>query len=170
MKKLLGSAAVVILIIAIGGSYVFPKLQLPVGATPGSNIDSPDLTRNGVVTYEYRKALSRATTTVCAIRSPQATSTLVSTELKITTASSTAVVFSAAKATTAFATTTSLLEFSFGSGVQGSAYLPATSTAVDSKYVFAPNDWVVWGLEGIADADLTDDKLLGVCQAQFRVI
>lgn len=169
MKKLLKLSLVAVVVIAIGGAYVFPQIKGSFGALAGPDIQSPYLSVDGLV-HEYRRVgLSLATTTPCAVLSPSATSTLIHTSVEVRVASSTATVWSASKATTAFATTTSLLEFSLGSGAKGTMFLNATSTAVDSKFVFGPNEYLVWGLEGIADLDLTSDKLLGTCQAEFVV-
>ncbi len=169
MNKILKLSLVAVVVIAIGGAYVFPKFQFPLGGLAGPDIQSPYLSVDGLV-HEYRRvALNKATTTPCAVRSPSATSTLVLTSLQINVSSSTATVWSASKATSAFATTTSLLEFAASSGVKGTMFLNATSTAIDSKFVFGPNEYLVWGLEGIEVLDLTSDKLLGVCQAEFVV-
>lgn len=118
---------------------------------------------------EYRQKSLVASTTACALQSPAATSTVAHFSARLTTASSTATVWTLAKATTPYATTTAFDQFSIGSGELGAMYVGvASSTAPDDLGVIAPNNWLVVGVQGTAIADST--KLNGVCQAEFLVI
>lgn len=160
-------ALVVVALIAIG-AYAFPRIQANLGAQPGPDLDSKCSTQNGMTICRERKALTTATTTPCAIKSPAATSTLAATYVAVTVASSTATTWTFAKATSAFATTTYLDSFSLSSGVQGTMYSSATTTGVDIKQSIAPNTWFVVGRAGTTEADTTLFK--GFCSAQFNVI
>lgn len=143
-----------------------------VGALAGPDIASPYLRWGDLATYRTKLALNTATNTPCAIQSPAATSTFVSTTLRINVGSSTATTWFASKGTSAYATTTNLGQFALGSGAQGTLYV-ATSTAqvagvvmtVDSAAVFAPNTWIVWTVAGTAISD--SSKFTGTCQAIF---
>jgi hypothetical protein len=146
--------------------------QKETGAFPSTDITSERLSFNGIEKYYYRQALRTATTTPCSIKSPAATSTYTYDALKITTGTSTATVWTFAKATTAFATTTQLGVFSLGSGAQGSMVAstsPSTGiTLIDDTRVLAPNTWLVWGVQGTTISGTS--KLLGVCSAEFTVL
>ena len=75
MKKNAVLALVAVLVIAIGG-YMFPKV-IPFGAQSQSVTDGSCYNLEGVVKCPVRSTLTQATTTVCALKSPSATSTLV---------------------------------------------------------------------------------------------
>lgn len=107
-----------------------------------------------------------ASTTACALQAPASTSTVSHFSVRLTTASSTATVWTLAKATTPYATTTAFDQFSIGSGALGSMFVgAASSTAPDEVSVIGPNEYLVVGVQGTAIADST--KLNGVCQAEF---
>lgn len=124
----------------------------------------------GGVRHEYRRAaLNTATTTPCALQSPAATSTLLHSALRIEVGTSTATVWTVAKAANAFATTTAFDQFSLGSGAQGTMFVgSASSTAPDEISVIAPSQYVVWGVQGTTIANSA--LLTGYCQAEFIVI
>lgn len=166
MKNILKVVLSVAVVIAIGGGYLFPKFA-PLGSVVGPELLSPFFSVDGV-RHEYRRVkLATATTTPCAVRSPSATSTLLSASVQINVATSTATTWTLAKATTGFATTTALSVFSLGSGELGTLTYSATTTGVDTKDVISPNTFLVWGAAGFAPAGTT--LLTGVCQAEFLV-
>lgn len=142
------------------------KGESNLGALSSPDISSPYLGWGGVRSFKYRAALNTATNTPCAFLSPAGTSTLVSSQLIVTTGSTTATIWRTARHTTAFATSTaSINTFSLASGLQGAFNTVATSTAVDANTTFPPNTYLVWSLEGTAHSDTT--KLNGYCQAEF---
>ncbi len=170
MSKSLKAVAVVVAIIAIGGAYMFPQVQKMVGAIPGSDLQS-DITIGNTPFRAIRQKLVLATTTPCAIKSPSATSTLLSAGVSVTVASSTATVWTIAKAANQYATTTRLAVFSLGSATQGtmvatSSYLGAVP-AVDDLQVVAPNSFIVISKAGDTPAGT---GLGGTCSAMFQVI
>lgn len=169
-KKLQGVLAVAI-VIAISASFFFPSgttvVERVVGAVSGPDFYFDYFGVNDVLRYPSRKTLVLATTTPCAIKSPSATSTLLHTSLQIIVASSTATVWTVAKAASGFATTTPLRNnISLGSGAFGSMlHVASTSVvAIDSVDVFAPNTYLVWSKSGDTPAG---SGLAGVCQAEF---
>lgn len=164
-KITLGVALVAVVIATLG--LIFPKVQVPLGSVVGPELLSPFFSVNEV-RHEYRRAaLVKATTTPCAVKAPNATSTLLSASVQIRTSTTTATTWHLAEATTAFATTTNIAIFSLGSGDQGTLANVASTTAADGLSVISPNNYVVWGVAGIGN--LTSDKLLGTCQAEFLV-
>lgn len=167
-KKILKAVAVVVAIIAIAGAYKFPQqIAQSLGATPSAEYAGPFWSVGGVQHWYSRVKMVNSTTTPCAIKSPNATSSYVFTSVQVTTASSTATTWTAARALTPYATTTALGSFSLSSGVLGSMVVNAsTTTAVDGAGILPPNTYVVWGMAGVGSTyDAT--KLNGFCSAEF---
>lgn len=157
--KLVLSVAIVI---AIAGSYMFPKVQQVtnqvLGAIPGAILSSPTWEVNGVEEKSLGTRMNGATTT-CSWKNDGATSTLTFASFQINTSTSTALVLTLATSTTPNATgTTNLLiqEFPVSSGVKGTWFYKGTSTAdtqtgdreMASFDLIGPNVYVTWGVEG----------------------
>ncbi len=125
--------------------------------------------RNGIIQCFYKKALSTATTSVCAFKSPAATSTLLRATLSVKTATSTATIVTIAKAANSNATTTSLFKGAIASGAPATMTKVASSST-DGADIFAPNTWLNFGVEGFAPNAADTTKFLGQCQATFELI
>lgn len=171
-KKLIG-LSVAVVVIAILGAYQYPKVDVSKlsaqfgGIGQRSSATADCVEQNGVMRCVYKKPLTTATTTVCAFKSPNATSTLVRSSVLITVASSTATTWTLAKATTPYATTTYIDSFSLSSAVTGDMISVASTTAVvDPPQVMGPNRYVVWGMAGIGSS-YDSSKLTGSCEAEF---
>lgn len=164
---------------AVVGVVVFVALVLAAGAafyagtqyaqpTPGSVVgpDSPNpyYSVNGVATWKTRVGLRTATTTLCAIKSPAATSTLDFVSLQIAVGTSTAATIDLATSTTAYATTTNLVSaYSVGSGAQGASAWKSSGT----NAITAPNTYFVAKTAG---AGLGGYTYVGSCEASFTVL
>ena len=152
MNKKLSLTLVVILVIAIG-AYFFPRtqqvIQNVVGAVSGPDISSPYLSVNGVETQYYSQKFNTASTTRCAIKSPDATSTLSFSSV-VRAATTTNYDIAIAKATTAFATTTTIRSETVTAN--GAVVFPMASTTygtlTDTDRTFAPNTWLVVSTAG----------------------
>lgn len=141
---------------------VAPQPQL--GAVAGPDISSPYTSVNGLATYQARIPMRAATTTLCAIKSPSATSTLVHAGWQIGTGTSTAATIDLATSTTAFATTTNLVaETSVASGANGAVSWASSGT----NGVLAPNTYVIVKTAGVGLSGYTYG---GTCSAQFTVL
>ena len=140
-----------------------------IGAVSGPDSSFDCESHNSVTRCFTQRALTLATTTPCAIKSPSATSTLVMASLRVNVASSTATIWDVTKASTAFATTTALNgQKPLASGVQGTLSATTTQTvSSDDAMVFAPNKFLVWGARGFIPAGVF---LAGTCNATFEVI
>lgn len=171
-NKLLVGIALAVLAV-LGGLWLDKPepvvVERQLGALAGPDIPYQYLNVGGL-RHEFRSmVLATATTTPCALQSPAASSTLLHAGLRISTATSTATVWTASKAATAFATTTAFDQFSLGSGVQGSMFVgAASSTAPDEASVIGPSQWIVWGVQGTVIAGTAN--LNGVCAAEFIVL
>jgi hypothetical protein len=164
--------AIVIIAIAIGG-YFFPsvtnvvteKIVERLGGVSGPDTYFPYTANNNLQKYGETKGLTTATTTVCAIKSPSATSTLVFGGINFQTSSTTATTVTLAKAATGFATTTALNTLSLGANAQGAQIATSSTAAVGvvSNNIFGPNEYFVVGMAG----GIGNFSPVGTCSAEF---
>lgn len=160
---------VVALIVAGGVAWTVSGTSAPtqpqnVGSLTGPDIASPYLKWGGLATYRTSAPLKTATTTLCAIQSPAATSSLMFAAWVINTGTSTAATIDLATSTTAFATTTNLV----AATVVGSSGKGAVSwSSAGTNGVLAPNTWVVTKTAG---AGLSGYTYGGTCDAEFTVL
>ncbi|MBR1146681.1 collagen-like protein [Bradyrhizobium sp. AUGA SZCCT0431] len=133
----------------------------------GSVFSTAYITVNGV-TQEYRRvALQTATTTVCAFKTPAATTTLKSASVYFRTSTSSAALVELAKSLTAFSTTTVLARETFAAG-SVNVVLNATSTALDTyTAIIGPNQWIVAKMGSASGGTFSP---AGTCQAVFEVV
>jgi hypothetical protein len=167
-KIIVAVALVVIAIIAIGG-YSYPSVtetvvERTVGAVVGPDTYFPYVANNDVQEYSTRQGLNTATTTVCSIKSPAATSTLRVGAVTLTTSSTTASIVTLAKATTAYATTTALSRLALAANAQATHF--ASTSAGSTDIIFSPNTYFVVGMEGGAGTF----SPVGACTAVFTRI
>lgn len=160
------------LVVALAGVIGFSAHTTPVqtvvkesvGALTGPDISSPYLSVANVRTEFRRQNLATATTTICSIQSPSATSTLQGFQLEISTGTGTAATIDIGSHTTAFATTTSLYVGSYSVGSGATADIAVTPTTATTT-VFAPNTYINAKTNG---AGLGGYTYGGTCQAVFR--
>ena len=149
-----------------------------LGAVSGPDRFNPCESRDGILECFTTRALTTSTTTICAIQSPVATSTLQSAGLNLTLSSTTASLITVAKATTAFATTTALATTSIAANALG-AFTSASTTAATTQTVvsqkltdviFGPSEYIVWGMQDTtAEATAGSFSPTGKCHAIFEV-
>jgi hypothetical protein len=170
---------VLVIILGVFGYSALHRKDAVAGSTQGAvditttnftSISSANgIANGGIFTSATRvSALNQATTTVCAIQSPAATTTLQSAGISFTVGSTTAAIVSLAKATSAFATTTSLGQASLAANAQGTFTASTTKlldVPLDGLSVFAPSTWFVVGMAGLGSQTYTPT---GVCQAVFQ--
>lgn len=149
------------------------KNGVSLGAVASPDIMSPYFSYGDVRHWAKKTtALNQATTTVCAIQSPAATSTLNFGAVRFSVSSTTASTVTLAKASTPYATTTRLAFGSIAANAQGTIFAQATSTgtgitsATDDITTFAPNTYFVVGMAG----GIGTFSPTGVCQASFTEI
>lgn len=165
-------AAAIAGLLVLGGVALAPDTVIVQEPKAGS-IASPDIPSpylkwgavQGVRTWPTAQPFATATTTVCAIQSPAATSTLAyPSGVLFTTSSTTAVTVTLAKAATAFATTTALGTHAIAANAQGHILASTTPAGnLNSDLVFGPNQWFVVGMQG----GVGSFSPVGVCQATF---
>ncbi len=118
-----------------------------LGAVSGPDISSPYQCINGLCTFYYRVPFAQATTTVCAIKSPNATTTIGSFTANFVTSSSTATNITLAKAATQYATTTLVGTLSIAANGSGTA-IASTTPLLNTTNLVSPNTFLVTGMAG----------------------
>jgi hypothetical protein len=154
--------ALVAIVIAAGG-YMFPKVQNHVGSVVGPDSYFEYVANNGLQKYGQTVSLQTATTTVCAIKSPAATSTLVFAGVRFSTSSTTASTVSLAQATTAYATTTNINTYAVSANAQATIVASTTGSVAGDATIFAPNTFFVVGMAG----GIGTFSPVGSCSAEF---
>lgn len=166
--------AIGIVLLGLFGGLVSSSIHAPTSPKTGG-IGSPDIPFNylqwgGVPQYVYGANLKTATTTPCNIQSPTATSTLVWAGIRVDTSSSTATIWDIAQAATLNATTTAI-GTAYNVGANAAAFiLASTSPGAGQPTVFAPSQWLVFGVrQGITGGDTAGTGFVpaGRCEAEF---
>jgi hypothetical protein len=137
--------------------------EVEVGAISGPRILSPFLDHNGIVTYSSRLGFQQATTTVCAVKSPSATSTVLFASAVVYSGSTTAATMTIATSTTAFATSSVLATTSVAANAQN--VQAHWLNFGGNNGVLRPNQWVTVSLTG-GNGTFSSS---GACQVEFRV-
>lgn len=140
MKNYIIGGLVVALVASLG--LFFVEKERPLGAVSGPDLNSEYWSVNDV-RMDYRRAgMKTATTTVCSIKSPSATSTLFHALAQFVVSSSTASTVVFAKDTGFTGSTTPLNDFSVSANAQATVSLLATTTATGkANLTFAPNTY-----------------------------
>jgi len=171
IQKLLVVGVLVAVGIGLAGLFKSPGIQTivkDVGSVTGPDSYFQCETHNGIQSCFNRVSLTQATTTICAIKSPAATSTLAWATLHIDVSSSTTNTFTFARATTPYATTT-VINISQPTVASG---LEANIVATSSSLIFSPNTYFVVGQAGnsAANGSTITFSENGNCQAEFMVL
>lgn len=148
----------------------------------------------GIRTCYRKQAMRQATSTVCALRAPAATSTLVWGGISVRTASSSATIWDLAKASSGFATTTIIATSTIAASAQGAIAAASTTNATTTQAlaniqsfawtqesarriiadrIFGPREYFVVGVRaGISNSDTAGTGFVpvGTCSASFQVL
>ena|SRR3990167_9908109 len=173
-----------LLVVAVAGIGAYTLTRTEVQSPPLGSASSPSVIGGimeveGVQTLYKSSGLNNASTTICSLKSPAATSTLVAGSVKITTGTTTAIVLELAKSTLYDATTTRISYAAVGSLAQITlnAFVASTTgaygslaqqhTADETDLIFAPNTYLNAKYGGVALG--TTNVLKGSCKAEFLV-
>ncbi len=141
------------------------------GSVTGPDSYLPYTANNDVQTYSLRKQFTTGTTTVCAIKSPAATSTLMFASAQFTISSTSASVVTLAIAATPWATTTILNNQAVSANAQATVMgssTPVLASGAINSLVVAPNQYFVVGMaDGTAEATAGTFSPVGSCEAVF---
>lgn len=169
-----GSASVVALVIALvviaAGAAFYAGTTSSTPAHTASSITGPDSSNpyfgvNGVQTYETNVRMRNATTTICAIKSPSATSTLQFASWQIGLGTSTAATIDLATSTNPYSTTTPALVV--GTSVASGAQASVSWDPAGTNGTLAPNTYVIAKTAGVGLGGYTYG---GDCEATFTVL
>ena len=179
-NALLGALGALILIIGIAAfnlptpvvnvAPVVEKIvEKPLGAIPGTEITGPNFTVGNVEVIQDGRAMTTGTTTPYAFR-PAATSTLAFAECLYDAASTTLSLWTFAKATTPYATTTRLGEQKSVAGGTKATFTATTSpaTTLNNDLVFTPNQYFVVGVQGGTAGSTFSLTAADRCKVGFR--
>lgn len=172
MKNNLAVLAVVAVAVLVS-SYVFkPEVNVtvvpekPVGAQSVNLLEGNCLTVEGVNRCVTKKALNNASTTLCSIKAPSATSTLVRGGLTVasTSATITYLEWFKTKNATGGATSTIISSTQWAANAQVST-TTSLNTAGNADTIFASNEYL-----GIRVVNAAFAQLGGTCQAIFETL
>lgn len=113
--------------------------QIVGGASP--DLYSPYFNINGVKNFYNSVGLVQATTTICSIKSPSATSTLGFASVQFETASTSATYVELGRATTRYATTTSINIYTVGASAKASIVASSTGSVAGNATIFPPSTY-----------------------------
>lgn len=132
--------------------------EITAGAVSSPDIISPYFSVGGARYWSANQTMQQATTTVCAIQSPAATSTLVAGTVSFTVSSTSASTVTVARQTQAFSTTTRdfnnalIRTQSIAANARGSFQAATTSltalTEAQANVVFGPSQWLLVTMAG----------------------
>lgn len=166
MNKLLTFG--VLVAILLGGAAFFKPIKAPNTGGVMPFLPTQELNLGGLRLVGKEKALATGTSTVCAIQSPSATSTLLSGGVKFTLASTSAVTVDLAKGNGQYATTTSIgSAYGVGASAQATIVASTTGSTAGEAGIFAPNKWFVAKFGSYADG--TGNVSTGRCWAVWAV-
>lgn len=139
----------------------------PFGALTGPVIPYNFLTVGGATVYDAGVPIRQATSTLCAIQSPPATSTVQAAQIRLDVASSTATIVEIGVSTSLDATTT-LLGGTYHIAGGAQAFIVGSTTPTNGAVtVLAPNSWVNFNIGGGILGAATGLVPVGTCQAEF---
>lgn len=174
MKNTIISAGVAVLVVVLGFTFFAPRPQeQPVGSASSVSVVGNCTETNGVTQCYSKQSFGAATTTVCNIKSPSATSTLRIGSARFLLATTSAVLVTLARATTPNATTTFLGSAALAAGAQGMVMASSTQlTDLDpANLTFPPNTYFNVGVQGgTGTGALTYSPTGYGCTTVFQVI
>lgn len=157
----------------LGAVYFFTTASAPAqpatksfGSLAGPDIPSPYLNWGGVQEYRASSGLNQASTTVCTLQSPAATSTLQFASVQITGATTTALTYSIARDPQVATYGTAIgTDYIVAGGAQDTI-IASTSPAAGNAVRFAPNTYLNVKYAG---ANGALNVLVGSCKAAWNV-
>ena len=157
------------------GPKGLPGINTQFGALTGPIIPFNFLQVGGIKEQGVQIALTKGTSTPCAIQSPNATSTLLGAGIRFDTATGSVLEVEFAKSTTAFASTTRIGSLQRVTGATKGTLLATSSVNVLENTPFSPNDWFVVKVsapEATTNIHNNGTGFVpeGACQAKWRAI
>lgn len=160
-----GTAAVVALVIALSlhGTKV---VQQNLGAVASPDIQSPYFSVGGMRTWSNKSVMRTASTSVCSIQAPAATSTLLYASARFDSGNGYLTTYEFGASAAQGATTTVLARYTFASGANLTGNIVSTTTTALADMVLVPNAWINLNVATSSASSLYAPS--GECQAEFR--
>lgn len=148
-----------------------PKQDVRLGSVASPDIQSPYFSVGGLAFWANRTtSLVQASTTLCSIRSPAATSTLVHAAIRLDSASTSAAYVEIARSTSPAATTTRIgSPYVVAANAQATIVASTTGSVAGDATIFPPNNYFVIKA-GFATAATSATAPSGACQAFWAAI
>jgi hypothetical protein len=140
------------------------QVEAVVGAIPGTTVPGSDFSIGGIKGTWKRQGLNTATNTVCSIKSPGATSTLLYANVRFLTSTTTASKVQFANNSTYSGTSTNVLSTGLYSIGANESVLIQASTTPGTATVFSPNTYLTIGMYGTTNSTVSPT---GACEAVF---
>lgn len=166
-------AVIAIIISLVVGGFALTRSNAPApvtdneptpGAVASPDVQGPYYSVNGLATYKYHTPMTKNASTTCAMKSPAATSTLVTLAYTIASSSSAATIWELGTAVNPFSTTTLIgTKYNVAAGAQ--AAVVGSTTPSTGYPILAPNTWVNLKI-GAPAAGFP----LGYCDSEFIVL
>lgn len=126
-----------------------PKQETKLGAVTGPDLLTPYFSFGGVRLWASGSEITiQGSTTPWAAQAPISTSTLLYAGCKLDVSSTTASTIRLSKATTQYATTTSLGAIALAANAKGTIIASTTVTTGQTAAIFEPNSWIVFSMQG----------------------
>ncbi len=174
MNKQILSILMVIGLIVAGCGFFIAKItnhvpvptqnQIQSYGSASPDIPSPYFSYGDLRHWATKTTMYQGTTTLCAMQSPAATTTLRSATANFTFSATYANDYQLANATSAFATTTNLGKITIAANALGTLVATTTVTALTDGIV-APNTWI--NLKVSTSTASTTFAPIGTCAATF---
>lgn len=147
-----------------------PAAKTTLGALAGPDLPYPYIGVGGMREYRsYRTSLIQGSSTVCALQSPAATSTLRYGGITFTLATATIAFLDIAKVSASGVATSSTNKFGttyqIPASAQGTVVASTTSTTYDANGVFAPNTFLSFIIQ--SQGDSSGNVPTGTCEAAW---
>lgn len=166
-----GVISFVVAFIARPTNTIVKEVEKRVGALSGPDLPYDYFSFGGVRRYAYKGNLITGTTTVCSIQSPVATSTLESAAIRFDISSTTASYVYIGKGANTNATTTILGQAPLTANQKGTIIATTTPLdALDEDKIFAPNQFLNFGMKPTEANSIGTFSPTGVCQATWQTI
>ena len=171
MNKNLGIGLVLAIVLVLGmtfprGNTVVQQVRdQVVGAVASVDTTEDHFSYNGFEQSMYTRTMSIATSTVCVVKTPAATSTLVAYYANFSVAPTVGTTFVLGTSTTPFSTSSPIFSGVLAANVKNTISWLATTTAVGAQNkTIGANTYIVFDLAGSP----TYSGLVGKCYAEFR--
>ena len=171
--------ALILSVVSISGLFTGERSVIvenlkDLGAVSGPDYYLPYFNNNGIINYSNSVKMNTASTTLCSIKSPTATSTLAFASVRMDRASTSASTITIAQATTAFASTSSIGSDYAVLAAQGVALTASTTDnggndIRNEKYIFTPSQYLNVTIKGVDTKgnEATGFTPTGYCKAVF---